>query len=608
MKTKFNQEGSAIVVTSAIIGIVGSAVLLSYSLTGQSSRLADRGQDLLKVRTAVEGVLEYGYGNWKGKSGQLGRPLTQAEANSGMTIPAFDGVTFTQALSIAPADQYGAPVTNPTSVLKDLDGFPGWRGRTFNYIASVQGISSSSLGTPATYRAKRLFQYVTVQLFQTMYFYENDFEIYRPATMIIGGLTHTNRSGMVSSHNSNGTSLTFNSPVSHVSGMSTAEPYLSTTWSGYQSGANQAPAYNSSTTQTNRLEPLGTEALTVLDPPPSSPLSPSGQLIGPDGNSDGNPNNDSFHELIEPPVTGQTDPASIATRRVYNKAGIVITINGATKTVTTQNGTSLSAAQITSIQGAITTANLYDARELGTSRVNSVNVGTITPVLNAASGFNGVLYIHDTTTTTSSVKKNAIRLQNGGTLPNNGLTVASQNAVYIQGDYNTGATTLNAATAVPSNTLGNPSNTDAPTVAGYTRKPAAVIGDAVMLLSNTWTDASASLALASRIATDTTYNTAILGGTVPSGYQPGGAAAQYGYGGGANNYPRFLENWNGKYCTYYGSMVQLFTSTQYTGKWDTGNIYNPPNRCWNYDTNFDTNPPPGAIDAVFLSRGRLSRY
>lgn len=608
MKTKFNQKGSAIVITAAIVGIVSSAVLLSYSITGQSTRLADRGQDLLKVRAAVEGVLDYGYGNWKGKSGQLGRPITQAEANSGMTIPAFDGVTFTQALSIVPADQFGAPVANPTSVPTDLVGFPGWRGRTFNYIASVQAQSTTGLGSPTSYRAKRLFQYVTVQLFQTMYFYENDLEFYRPVTMIVGGLTHTNRYGMISSHNSNGMTLTFNSPVSHVMGLSTAEPYLSTTWSGYQSGANQDPNYSSSITQTNRLEPLGTEAVTVLDPPPAGPLSPSGQLIGPDGNSDTNPNNDSFHELIEPPVVGQPDPAPIATRRIYNKAGIIVTINGATETVTTQNGTSLTASQISTIQGAISASNLYDARELGNSRVNTVNVGTITPVLNAASGFNGVLYIHDITPTTSSVKKNAIRLQNGGTLPNAGLTVASQNAVYIQGDYNTGATTSNAGTAVPSNASGNPNNTDSPTVSGYTRKPAAVIGDAVMLLSNSWNDSNASLSISNRVASHTTYNTAILGGTVPSGYQPGSPAAQYGYGGGANNYPRFLEDWNGKFCTYFGSMVQLFTSTQYTGKWDTGNIYSPPNRCWNYDTNFDTTPPPGAIDAVFLTRGRLSRY
>ncbi len=55
-------------------------------------------------------------------------------------------------------------------------------------------------------------------------------------------------------------------------------------------------------------------------------------------------------------------------------------------------------------------------------------------------------------------------------------------------------------------------------------------------------------------------------------------------------------------------MVQLFNSTRFTGKWDTGNIYSPPIRCFNYDTNFDASPPPGSVDAVVISRGRMARY
>ena len=608
MKRQHGQKGSALIATIGVLATVVSAVALSYSYTNQTSRLADRGQDGTKVRVAAEGALEYAYAMWRGKSGQMGRPLTTAECSSGWTVPTYDGVVFDQALTVSAADQYGTPVANPVVVRIDVAGFPGWKGRSYYYVATVGARGTSTLGNTAVrYRAKRVFEYVTVNLFETMFYFEGDFETYKPAAMLVSGLTHTNRKSMSSQNLSGGQTINFASPVSSVLGWTNDEPYRITTWSSYAANSNQPATLSGGVSTTSRLEALGTKPASVLDAPPTTPLSPSGQLIGPDGDSDGNPNNDSYRELIEPPVAASPDPAPLATRRLYNKAGIVITVNGTTKTVTTGNGTTLTAAQTTAITSAITTTTMYDARELKNVRVSSINVGSVVPTLNAATGFNGVLYIHDTTTTTTATPKNAIRLTNGGTLPNVGLTVASQNGVYIQGDYNTGATTTNASTAVPSNSGGNPSNTDAPTVSGYTRKPAAVIGDAVMLLSNSWKDTNASLAIGSRVASHTTYNTAMIGGFMPSGYQPGGTAAQYGYSGGANNYARFLEDWNGKYCTYFGSMVQLFVSNNFTGKWDTGNIFSPPNRCWNFDTNFNTNPPPGSVEAVFMARGRWSR-
>jgi hypothetical protein len=147
-------------------------------------------------------------------------------------------------------------------------------------------------------------------------------------------------------------------------------------------------------------------------------------------------------------------------------------------------------------------------------------------------------------------------------------------------------------------------------VSGYTRKPAAVMGDAVMLLSNSWNDSNASAEVGSRPASNTTYNMAILAGFIPSGFDPDGSGpkAAYGYSGGANNFPRFLENWSGKSCTYHGSMVELFQSKNFIGKWDTGVIYRPPNRRWNYDTMFSSTPPPGSLDAVAVTRGGWMKY
>src|SRR5262249_47810215 len=130
---------------------------------------------------------------------------------------------------------------------------------------------------------------------------------------------------------------------------------------------------------------------------------------------------------------------------------------------------------------------------------------------------------------------------------------------------------------------------------------------AVTFLSNAWSDANASQSVTSRDASNTTYNVAIMSGFMPSGYQPA-SGSQYGYSGGANNFPRFLEDWSNKYCTYHGSMVELYQSKVAPGRWDTGVIYRPPLRRWNFDTNFKATAPPGSPDAVSWSRGTWSKW
>jgi hypothetical protein len=74
---------------------------------------------------------------------------------------------------------------------------------------------------------------------------------------------------------------------------------------------------------------------------------------------------------------------------------------------------------------------------------------------------------------------------------------------------------------------------------------------------------------------------------------PGGGDA--GYNGGLENYPRFHEDWNPaggqRTLIYRGSFVNLDTPQYATGNWcgtgGTCNIYNPPVRNWNYDVAFN---------------------
>lgn len=182
------------------------------------------------------------------------------------------------------------------------------------------------------------------------------------------------------------------------------------------------------------------------------------------------------------------------------------------------------------------------------------------------------------------------------------MTIASDNGVYIQGDYNTGGSVPLDVPANDPTKPGYATGTAAPQATGYTRYASAVMADAVTILSNNWKDSNASSTLSARIATPTTVNTAIMAGDVPSNLNNNGIAS-----GGAHNFPRFLENWNAINFTYWGSLVEAYRSEEFMGTWQTGNVYYWPNRMWNFDTNFTTHQPPGTACGILTSRGRWQR-
>lgn len=660
-----------------LLAVIAGLSALAVQRTANSARASARATDFSETERTADGLIEYAFGVWRARALALGR----APAINGTTYVASELTTDASGQPLLPtslipskfeplpttdadgsgewkiqlADYMGVPVSSaPGRLAVSLADYPGWRGFAYNYLASVRlknnsGLSYNASAPNANRIAKagtrRLFQYIEVPLFQAMYFFEDQLEIYRPAPMIVGGLVHSNSRLLLSgSKDQSGVELNFQGNVSYAGGTTSLAGYSYTeppvgglAWSGTSASNMEAPTFSNGgqanqLAKVDRYEPFGKKPSSVLDAPPTGVPA---NTVYPDGDSDGNPNNDSFHELVEPPVSGFSDPIEISKRRLYNKAGIIVKVNGSTitttgtspnyntvVTVTTQNGTTLSSTQIDNIKKATSKGSFYDERENKMVDVVNVDMAAVTAELNSATGFNGVLYVHDVTPqTTGDTEPKAIRLWKGGTLPTGGLTVASQNPVYILGDYNTGTTypgtySLTSgvpnSTSVPANSTGNPNNTDSPVVSGYTRKPSAVIADAVMFLSNAWKDSNASSSgstLSSRVASNTTINTAIMSGYLPSGYDPdgSGSAAAYGYGGGANNFPRFLETWSGKACTYYGSMVELFQSKVFTGKWNTGDIYSPPNRRWNFDTMFTTTPPPGSVDAVVIVRGAWAR-
>ena len=626
---KIQQGASGLVVTLIVILIVAACIGTAVHVTTTTLRQTDSSRDYAALRSAAEGALDFAYGVWVEKVNSTYGPVSNNTLNNALaTAPSFTvngmslsydtsaGYTGPQITGIdlatygkAYAGATATPAPPSTKVpLIDNTGknkYPGWLGMNTSYLASVRMLATMPIGNRTIrYGVKRAINYTTVPLFQATAFFEDTLELYHPAPMTIEGLVHTNNKAWVSQASNGGnssSSLTFTGNLSYVAGyQDSTAPYPAddatwkqshspTTdwWSGYSPNTAYTPNYptgfDQQVTEVSRMEPLGvdTTAMLAATPPPYDATH--------------NHNSDSARELIEPPNTyvdpvthiikttnSYSDPQAIADRRVYNKAGIRIRISksgsSTITTITTANGTSLTSSQKTTLTNALSKTTIYDRREAANVDVTSWDLAAVRSTLNAANGFNGIVYIDDVTSIGYTDPK-AIRLVNGSKLPDDGLTVGSQNPVYIQGDYNTS---------------GN-------------RVPSAVFADAVTILSNNWKDTNSNSALSSRKATDTTVNTAIVAGFVPSVWTNPVTGVTYGYSGGLNNFPRFLEDWSNKDFVYKGSMIELFASGVATGEWDTGSIYVPPNRDWSFDGNFLDNPPPGSLTAVSISRGALVR-
>jgi len=217
--------------------------------------------------------------------------------------------------------------------------------------------------------------------------------------------------------------------------------------------------------------------------------------------------------------------------------------------------------------------------------------------------------------------RHVLRLVDGGMngttsyLPNpgsttatgNGFTVASEEPVYIYGDYNTGK----------SDPLwGSPAN-----YSGAIHSATAVIADSVTLLSNPpsgfttptnqgWTDVESFLYpgdMSNRKDNEGYYRLAIAAGKSipfpnPTGYT---AAQDFGTDGGMHNFLRYLESRST--VNYSGSLVSMYYSQYATGTFKCcTKVYGAPTRNYFFDTQFlnPQNLPPGTPmfqDVISLS-------
>ncbi len=187
--------------------------------------------------------------------------------------------------------------------------------------------------------------------------------------------------------------------------------------------------------------------------------------------------------------------------------------------------------------------------------------------------------------------RRALKVVNGarGQLPavgTQGLTIASENPVYVQGNYNA---------CTPGNAPGSCTETGgAFGPVGNGHVSAAVIADAVTLLSSNWNDIrsfTSPHAPGGRPATTTWYRFGVIAGKGLSFTRPTSNTSNdhtdFGTDGGAHNFLRFLESWGGQALHYRGSIISFYTSRQAVGVYKCCDVvYGAPDRGYNFDEEF----------------------
>ena len=461
--------------------------------------------------------------------------------------------------------------SSPNMVMTNLDSqFEGLYGLA--YICAVRG-NAKPLGTRYDMAAavQQGFQLACIPIFQFAIFYTLDLEINPGAPMKVTGKVHSNGN----LYSGPPSSLEFSQSVDAAGRI-------------YTNRAPYDPTGGSATTPVYRIAPVPYASSLTL--PISTNNSPA-----------------VVQEITELPPFGEDPDSPMGQARYYNNCDLIVTTTATNVTVLTgewDNFTPVPRDQVATngksgYSFVQTTNSFYDGREQKWTQVTDINVSALTNWMRA-SGTNGgasvnnrkvsaknkqlnSIYVDDRRA--NSAKLTTVRVSSGRYLPPDGLTVATQRPLYVQGHFNAPITTVGST---------NTSST----------KPASLVGDAITVLSGNWSDANSSQALSYRDPVNTTVNAAFLAGIV----QPTNTTGVRHYSGGVENFPRFLEDWSSYISfTYNGSMVVMFPSQFATNYWvQTGTYYNAPSRKWAFDVNFldYTRLPPATPMVRKLVRGQ----
>jgi type II secretory pathway pseudopilin PulG len=572
----------AVVLAVVVLSILLASIIRYSSNTHRNSVRQTR---MEKAKLVAESEMEYLFYRWitevnLGTASNLvaSEMVTDGHCVSAMTT---NQTPFTDAISsdgwqvARSVEYYTIPGTPDGSAIGRKPGTTK-TGRNYYFTARVRASKPDPTFGTIAYRAGRRFVRSETSILQYSVFYQDDLEIASGSDMIINGPVSTNGSAYIGAQA--GVDITITDKVRVFGQFNGADDTMSgTTLRKVAGTALHAPIFDANPHDGTTPDQADARAAQV------EKLDSQENFVGgvnitkaladyPDAyrNSGGNVDaNEVYRSIIAPPPeqvdgTPITEDPTVASKRMYNRAGIIVTVGVDTDGNTTVNvgnaadPTAFNAAVALHIGDIVPTdtrrKDMYDKREQKTMKVTTVNIGALNTALAAlpalSSAYNGVVYIHDETTgTRGRGDGSGIRLTNAATLPNlsdaagqpKGFAVVSNNAMYVQGDYNT--------TVIADG-------------AGTRTNPAAILGDAVTLLSEGWSDDNAGADIYTRRAdpagasTTMTVNSAILTGNTPS--NPTGSPPVNS--GGVQNLVRLMEDWSGYRISIKGSMGQLFMS------------------------------------------------
>ncbi|MFZ1056466.1 MAG: hypothetical protein WAN79_12415 [Opitutaceae bacterium] len=673
------RRGSALLAAMIVITIlsVAAAGILSYSLTtyrnsvrqatlDQAKMLADSEMEnlyfqweqlILSRSVTAEQNLQntYPLGGANGLQASSLPFLTTVNAN----YPVGQGWSVYRYINFTPVGDY---TTGNGSAMGIMPGTVNEIGQNFYFLAETSATLTSPLFGTVTYHSGRHFVYSSTSLFQFAVFYQGNLEMQPGSNTTITGPIATNASAYLGTLP--GITLTLASSVYYFEEYNGASDALSgetqsLTGTGYNDpiynpnpesappdqAAERALQVSQLKSQANFLGGVNVQA-DILNPAYAQAYS------DPDGTVD---LNNIYRAVIAPPPgpgdgTLYTEDPLVAASRMYNAAGILITVNKdpGTGVISVDvggrkaNGTIDTKMYDTYFSGAnaiytpgtnpstdviqAPRTSMVDPREYlnGTTSVavTTVDISNLNAALTQAmahssdlgQNYNGVVYVYDSTPQTGTTL-NGILIKNGTTTPfvtdSNGnplwFTIVSDNGVYVHGDFNT--------------TLQTFGGTSAP-------NPSSIMGDAVTALSQGWNMAanagplpspmSARQAAPSTGSTDAmTINAAILTGNTPTNT----TVTPNIKSGGAQNLVRLDEDWwspttnpaGGLVLNINGSLGQLFSSKYFKGPWvgtggQTGlggaSVYVQPHvRNFTYDTTFQKYKPAGSPTTTGFTRG-----
>ncbi|HEV2691507.1 MAG TPA: hypothetical protein VG347_01285 [Verrucomicrobiae bacterium] len=423
-------------------------------------------------------------------------------------------------------------------------------------------------------------------------FYNGELEFSDCATMTVSGRVHSNSN--IDAGAGSGASLTFNAKVTAVGTMSAPQRGGVSIWTP-NDPSTWLTTFNTAYTTNNPVVNIAismTNTHSIIDiPPPTSVeqvMSSQGQV---------RLYNQAQVVLIVTNGPGASPNVLLTLQTAYNGSLPGADTSKVSLVLTNATEVYMDTNPIVKIPFLSLTNTFADQRQNQSSQfvtqidVNQYNSWLLTNTIATGKFTSGsyptILYVADRRNI-NSTKQAVVRLVNGAKLPYNngyGFTVATQNPLYVQNNYNV---TIN-------------SNTYAMTVGSTTNGssvPAALLSDSLTILSPTWQDSQSASAYTVRNASSMTLNAAIVTGNMPSTDVTAST-----FSGGVHNLTRFLEEWDSSSdtLTLNTSIVCLYSSQMATNQFQMpGAYYTPPKRLWGFDQTYysPNKQPPGVPCAL----------